>query len=218
MKVVGVLLITIALITSASAAVRTGFVPNKPFMIKSRDLSLATCLTVKTDKKRHRLAFQKCDSRAHQLWQPSKFGHLRSLSTGLCLSAGGKRANPKKLQLFTCNTKFKHQHWRIKKAGNLRNTTSTCLAIHTRNKSKAILDKCKTHKLMQWHLINDDGYAGATRHGKAGGLVKTGCPKGQFAHVAGSRHPWNGYCVSCPIGYQRTRAPIESPDACRFKK
>ncbi|WP_421949377.1 discoidin domain-containing protein [Phaeodactylibacter xiamenensis] len=47
----------------------------------------------------------------------------------------------------------------------------------------------------------------ATRHGRGGGLIGTDCPGGQFLDP-------NGYCYSCPQGYNRTAYPVTSDKAC----
>tara|TARA_R110002110_G_scaffold117634_4_gene290682 strand:- start:4451 stop:6727 length:2277 start_codon:yes stop_codon:yes gene_type:complete len=45
-------------------------------------------------------------------------------------------------------------------------------------------------------------------HGKATGLLKTDCPKGQFWDAA------DGKCHSCPAGYKRSAAHVHSAKAC----
>lgn len=53
-------------------------------------------------------------------------------------------------------------------------------------------------------------FARANRHSRGGGLLGTDCPGGQF---------WdpNGYCYSCPSGYNRTGYPVTSDKACSQK-
>jgi hypothetical protein len=50
-------------------------------------------------------------------------------------------------------------------------------------------------------------FAQATRHGRGYGPLGTNCADGQF---------WdpNGYCYSCPSGYNRTGYPVTSAKAC----
>jgi hypothetical protein len=50
-------------------------------------------------------------------------------------------------------------------------------------------------------------FAKAIRHGKGKGILGTDCDGGQF---------WdpNGYCYSCPSGYNRTAHPVTSAKAC----
>lgn len=47
----------------------------------------------------------------------------------------------------------------------------------------------------------------ASRRGRGTGLLGTNCPRGQF---------WdpNGYCYTCPSGYNRTAAPVTGRNAC----
>lgn len=50
-------------------------------------------------------------------------------------------------------------------------------------------------------------YEKADRHGRGTGLLKTDCARGQF---------WdpNGYCYTCPRGYDRTVFPVTGSQAC----
>ncbi|MBL8323430.1 MAG: hypothetical protein JNJ89_00575 [Rubrivivax sp.] len=52
-----------------------------------------------------------------------------------------------------------------------------------------------------------EAFAKATRHGRATGLLRTDCQRGQF---------WdpNGDCWSCPGGYRRTAHPVTAERAC----
>ncbi len=52
-----------------------------------------------------------------------------------------------------------------------------------------------------------DIFKPATRHGKGRGLLGTDCNGGQFFDP-------NGYCYSCPQGYNRTAHPVTSGKAC----
>lgn len=48
----------------------------------------------------------------------------------------------------------------------------------------------------------------AEKHDRATGVMGTDCPVGQF---------WDpsGHCFSCPDGYQRSQAAVQSPRACK---
>lgn len=50
-------------------------------------------------------------------------------------------------------------------------------------------------------------FANATRHNRGKGLLGTDCDGGQFYDL-------NGYCYSCPQGYNRTAHPVTSSKAC----
>jgi hypothetical protein len=63
------------------------------------------------------------------------------------------------------------------------------------------------------HRAGVTRYARARRHGRGTGLLHTDCPRGshQFLHIP------NGFCYSCPRGYRRTLAGINSPRGCARK-
>ncbi len=50
-------------------------------------------------------------------------------------------------------------------------------------------------------------FAKAKKHGRGGGLLGTDCDGGQFLDP-------DGYCYSCPNGYNRTAYPVTSDKAC----
>lgn len=55
-----------------------------------------------------------------------------------------------------------------------------------------------------------EAFKPATKHGRGSGLLGTDCAGGQF---------WdpNGFCYSCPNGYNRTAHPVTSEKACAQK-